>query len=115
MNKRILKKEISNILEALHEQAEIILSHEGRIPQIEMDIAMGNIRKLYEDFYLLDKENRHEEPAIKRDDLPSADEKKEAASGKAETQEIKTEKAAEDIHPVEKEPLKESGKKTRNS
>ena len=58
MNISILKKEISNTLEALAEQTEVILSHEGRIPQIEMDIAMGNIRKLYEDYYTLDKENR---------------------------------------------------------
>ncbi len=109
MNNSILKKEISNTLEALHEQTEIILSHQGRIPQIELDIAMGNIRKLYEDFHLLDKENNQEKPAVKKDDPPSADEKKEETALKPEAEKLETEKTSESIQAVENEPMRKSG------
>ncbi|MBE0663392.1 MAG: hypothetical protein IH597_13110, partial [Bacteroidales bacterium] len=46
------------IMETIAEQWEIIKAYEGKIPLIEMDIFMANIRKLYDDFYLLEKINK---------------------------------------------------------
>jgi hypothetical protein len=60
-----LKKEITIGLDAINEQTYNILAFPRHIPQIEIDIAMGNMRKLYENFYALGKLNQKEtEPKI---------------------------------------------------
>jgi hypothetical protein len=54
----IQKQEIATILELIVEQSETILAYpEGQIPQIELDIACENIRKLYNNYSILDKIN----------------------------------------------------------
>ena len=53
MNKEIIKDEIKWLLEAINEQYEAISRQGERIPQIEFDILMENLRKLYEDMHLL--------------------------------------------------------------
>jgi len=53
MNREIIKEEIKWLLEAINEQYEVINHHDERIPQIEFDILMENLRKLYEDLHLL--------------------------------------------------------------
>jgi hypothetical protein len=58
MSKEIIREEIDIIMETIVEQWETIRAYEGKIPLIEMDIFMGNIRKLYDDLYLLDKMNK---------------------------------------------------------
>jgi hypothetical protein len=57
MNRNILQEEIQWLLEAIHEQSEIIRTYEGRIPQIELDILMENVRNLYEKLHLLNRSN----------------------------------------------------------
>ena len=57
MNTTILKDEIQWLLEAIKEQFEVIQTYEERIPQIEFDILMDNVRKLYEKMHLLNKTN----------------------------------------------------------
>jgi len=57
MKSHILTIEIRNLTEIIKEQQELILSHEGKIPQIELDILMGNVRKLYESILSLNKLN----------------------------------------------------------
>ena len=47
MNKEIIKDENQWLLEAINEQYEAICSHGERIPQIEFDILMENLRKFY--------------------------------------------------------------------
>lgn len=59
MDISILKKEIKILTETLTEQIDTVLKYTDKVPQIEMDILMGNIRKLYEDFYLIDKMNQN--------------------------------------------------------
>jgi len=49
--------EIKIILETLSEQYDTISKHQEKIPQIELDIIMANIRKLYERFYDLNNLN----------------------------------------------------------
>ena len=53
MNKEIIKDEIQWLLEAINEQYEAICEHGERIPQIEFDILMENLRKFYENLHLL--------------------------------------------------------------
>jgi hypothetical protein len=53
MNKEIIKEEIKWLLEAINEQYEAITHHNERVPQIEFDILMENLRKFYEDLQLL--------------------------------------------------------------
>jgi len=55
MNKELLKQELRNLMEAINEQQQQVLSHQGKIPQIEMDILMGNIRTVYERLTELNK------------------------------------------------------------
>ncbi len=54
----IQKQEITTILEMIAEQTETILGYkEGQIPQIELDIIRENIRKLYNNYSIIDKIN----------------------------------------------------------
>lgn len=53
----LVKGEIKIILETLSEQYDTISKHQEKIPQIELDIIMANIRKLYERFYDLNNLN----------------------------------------------------------
>ena len=55
LNKTILREEIQWLLEAITEQFEAINAYEDKIPQIEFDIIMENIRKLYENLHLLNR------------------------------------------------------------
>lgn len=60
MDNRKINEEISNLFETCIEQFEQISSYEGRIPQIEIDIIMTNIRNVYERLTLLNKMNNAE-------------------------------------------------------
>ena len=53
MNKQIIKDEIKWLLDAINEQYEEVARHDERIPQIEFDILMENLRKFYEDLHVL--------------------------------------------------------------
>lgn len=53
VNKEILKDEIQWLLEAIDEQFDAIKSYERMIPQIEFDIIMENIRKVYQNLHML--------------------------------------------------------------
>lgn len=59
MKFNLMKEEITTMLTGLTEQFESMDSHQGRIPQIEMDIFMRNIQKLYEDTTYLKKLNEN--------------------------------------------------------
>ncbi len=64
METKNIKEEIKNILEVLNEQFAIIDEHQKRIPQIELDIVMANIRHFYELFYELNKLNSYHKNSI---------------------------------------------------
>jgi len=57
MDKTILIRELQILLEAINEQFEIIREYEDFIPQIEFDMIMENVRKLYETFHRLEHLN----------------------------------------------------------
>ncbi len=57
MDKNIVIRELHILLEAINEQFEIIREYEGFIPQIEFDMIMENVRKLYETFHRLQRIN----------------------------------------------------------
>jgi len=67
MNKEIIKDEIQWLLEAINEQYEAISRYGDRIPQIEFDILMENLRKFYEDLQLL---KRMDDPHFTYDKRP---------------------------------------------
>jgi len=58
MSKEIIREEIDILMETIAEQWEIIRAYEGKIPFIELDIFLSNIRKLYDDLRLLEKINK---------------------------------------------------------
>jgi hypothetical protein len=57
MDKKIIKGLIDEKLEAIQEQFSIIRAYEGKIPVIEIDLVMANIRDLYELFLVLQQQN----------------------------------------------------------
>ncbi len=64
----LVKGEIKIILETLTEQLNTINQHPGKIPQIEVDIILANIRRLYERFYDLNELNN--KPVVIKADEP---------------------------------------------
>ncbi|MBL0340665.1 MAG: hypothetical protein IPP71_06935 [Bacteroidetes bacterium] len=58
MSKEVIQQEISDLLEVVKEQQEMVLSYKEVIPQIEIDMLMANIRKLYEQLNKLNKINQ---------------------------------------------------------
>jgi len=57
MNKEIIKDELRWLLEAINEQFEAIRKYDDKIPQIEFDILMENVRKMYESMRILQRLN----------------------------------------------------------
>ena len=57
MNTSILREEIQWLLDAIKEQYEVIKTYEDKIPQIEFDILLDNVRKLYEKLHLVNRTN----------------------------------------------------------
>ncbi len=57
MDKKIIKSLIDEKLETIQEQFSIIRAYEGKIPNIEIDLVMANVRDLYELFITLQAEN----------------------------------------------------------
>ncbi len=55
VNKEILKDEVQWLMEAINEQFDAIINYDGKIPQIEFDIIMENVRKLYEKLHMLQR------------------------------------------------------------
>ncbi|MBW6459543.1 MAG: procyclic acidic repetitive family protein [Bacteroidales bacterium] len=63
MDKKIIKGLIDEKLEAIQEQFSIIRAYEGKIPVIEIDLVMANIRDLYEIFMVLQQQNTGATPS----------------------------------------------------
>jgi hypothetical protein len=57
MNKEIIREELQWLLEAINEQFEAVRMYDDKIPRIEFDIMMENVRKLYENMLLLQRLN----------------------------------------------------------
>lgn len=55
MNKKIIKDELQWLLEAINEQYEALKKQDEKIPRIEFDILMDNLRKFYENMILLQR------------------------------------------------------------
>ncbi len=100
MSKNLVVQEIRSLMEVIKEQQELVLSHDSRIPQIELDILMGNIRKLYENLIHLNRMNTVVMPAQPPNDLiatagaeqePSREVKIAAVKVNPETVEVKPE------------------------
>ncbi len=82
MSMNYIKEQIIQTLEAIIEQTETINNYESKIPQIELDIIMSNVRKLYENLNRLDKINQKQETVFNKKKLSnklSSELKKEKA------------------------------------
>ncbi len=62
MNIDFIKQELSNLMEVINEQQAQVLSHQGKIPQIEIDILMDNMRRAYERLMDLNKIDIPQQP-----------------------------------------------------
>lgn len=67
MKLNLVKDEMSILIENMTEQFEMIHQHETEIPQIELDIFMRNIQKLYENTLFLNKLNKPEKAVNKNE------------------------------------------------
>ena len=70
MNNEIIHTQIQGLLETIQEQYDLIRSTEGRIPQIELDILLDNIRKLYDHLHHLNVRAGHT-PSVQTGHAPS--------------------------------------------
>lgn len=57
IDQNIIKEQIIITLEEIVEQSQVIDKYQNRIPQIELDIILENIRKLYDKYNVLNKLN----------------------------------------------------------
>lgn len=48
MERKDIHEMVAMLMESLREQTQTLASYEGRIPQIELDIVMSNLRKVYD-------------------------------------------------------------------
>jgi hypothetical protein len=62
MDKKLVLEEINGLVEIISEQTGTIMTYPGKIPHIEIDIVLSNIRKLYENYHLLNRMNTAELP-----------------------------------------------------
>jgi hypothetical protein len=88
MGINIIKEEIKIIIETLGEQYAVINQRSGRIPQIELDIVMANIRKLYERLYDLNKLNSPGSKTVSEEVLEFLPEKETETKEKTEDQPV---------------------------
>jgi len=89
-------EEMDIVLSELNEQFETIKKNEARIPQIEIDIMMANIRKLYECISHLNKQKELPRVETQLDIVPEIAEPIAQESKAEETIPEKTETIAED-------------------
>jgi hypothetical protein len=78
MDKEKICKSIQDQLEDIREQFEIIRSYEGKIPSIELDLILSNVREVYEHLLHLEKMNSPElsfsiEEKVKTPEPPPAE------------------------------------------
>lgn len=101
MDIKTIKDEINFINDAINEEIEMILKHKGRIPRIELDMIMSNLREIYEYFYKLQELNNNliTKP-LSPIEIPE-EKKKPKFKEKAEPEQIKLN------HPVEVKPKPE--------
>ena len=74
----LAKEELALILSDLNEQFEMMNEHKNEIPQIEMDIFMRNIQKLYENSIKLKKANSQTDFSLANNEIEDQEEKQTA-------------------------------------
>ena len=89
MNRQSIHQQVDSLLKIIRDQHEQIKSHQGSIPQVEIDFMVQNLRQLYEASLMLNHTNA----------LTSLDEVKAAV-----TQKILAEKRAVEMKRTEDKP-----------
>lgn len=57
MNKELIRNQIRELLDTVTEQVNALKEFKERIPQIEFDLILENVRNLYEELHLLQRMN----------------------------------------------------------
>lgn len=115
MNKEIIKEEIRFLLEAINEQFDFIKSQQEKIPQIEFDIILENLRKLYENIHRLQRLEDSFPPSaavVKANPEVKAAVPSPQAPQKAEVKPAKPEEPPVTVHVVKTPPRKPAGPAT---
>lgn len=68
--KKLVLEVIAETLESINEENEIIQRYASTIPQIELDLILENIRKLYANYLLLDKYNLEDAETAHQSSVP---------------------------------------------
>ena len=76
MDKKTLHQQIEILLETIQEQHNNIKEYSSTIPQIEVDILLSNMRKLYDFLLLLNKLKVHQENKIEEKETPTVEQHK---------------------------------------
>lgn len=124
MDKQTLHQQIEILLETIQEQHNNTKTHSHTIPQIEVDILLSNMRKLYDFLLLLNKVKVHEEKKIEIT-TTSVVEQKKTEEGK-QKQEKRREEVKEQVHvqivetatalqPKEEEKVQQPQQETKNA
>ncbi|MCX6279363.1 MAG: hypothetical protein NT004_14895 [Bacteroidetes bacterium] len=118
MRKKIIRDENRWLLEAITEEHETIFTHTGKIPKIEIDILMENVRKFYENLRILQRlDDSHlsgeqvDKPTIAAKEYAvKPEEKSEAFQSPAKPDE----QLPKSLEPIEKpaEPIEQPAKRT---
>lgn len=80
-----VRARIRELLETISEQVSLLQEYKAPIPQIEFDLVLENVRTLYQELHILQRQNdpfdvpQRKEPAIAAPDPPPAPEKPKAA------------------------------------
>ncbi len=109
MNKEIIKEEIRLLLEAINEQFDSIKTQQEKIPQIEFDIILENLRKLYENIHRLQKLEDHfpvVPPTLSNNPVQSPSPPPQAVSSKQEETRQKSSGPPVTVHVVKTPPKK---------
>ena len=109
MNKDLLTHNIEKLLIALHRQIVDIRDSEHRVPKMEMDQALANVRALYEQFTVLNYLNTFGEPEAKENSVSSPSAVSAPSSEKLQKEEQVAAEAAPEpekvAEPVKPEPI----------
>ncbi|HQU99775.1 MAG: hypothetical protein JNK61_08900 [Bacteroidia bacterium] len=70
MSKEIIKDELVHLLDTIVEQTQTVCNYQNKVPQIEIDILMMNVRSFYEQLVYMQKQSNQALPAAKVNPVP---------------------------------------------
>ena len=107
----VLKEELDELNQVIYEETNVLLSNEGRISKLELDIVMGNMRKMYERYamlsYAVDEALLQEAPKKEETQPQQVEESAPAVAAPVEEHEESVQPKVEEPTPAVEEPAVE--------